>query len=161
MHLAFGIALFVATLTLFLLRETRRLRKASTEPKIEVYLVPDGLRPASKINMVVRNSGNGPAMNIKWWIMADEQDLIRRDIPLLNMALFKTLHYLPAKEEIRFSFGSAEKMFGPYKMEPIKIDVVYQSEDGTTYRPEPFDINVEQFAGMEIVPEGSNAQASV
>lgn len=62
-----------AALTGILACETRRLRRAGTEPDVVAYLMPDTLY-LTPINLVVANVGSGPARNVAVEIEGDTAD---------------------------------------------------------------------------------------
>ncbi len=147
-----GILILVFTFLLVwfnlrLAKETKRLREVETEPHIEVYLLPyrGGI---NIINMIVRNSGGGPARDVKWDIRADIDDLRRHNTKIADMTLFKILHYLPAKETIEFYFGSAMDILKHPKLKPFEVVVTYNNNQGKNERHDAFKIDIEPFEGM-------------
>jgi len=131
-------------------RETRRLREVETEPHVEVYLVPYK-GSMNIINMIVKNSGGGPARNIKWKISADFDDLEIHKIPIANMSLFKVLHYLPANEKLEFFFGTAVNILKEPKLKPIQIKVEYKNNHNSNKKTDLFNIDLEPFEGMQRI----------
>jgi len=55
-----------AILTWFLASETRRLREASTEPHVGVSVLPSEYAPVGFADLVIRNSGLGPAFDVQF-----------------------------------------------------------------------------------------------
>lgn len=142
--------LFLVLLNRNLVRETKRLREVETEPKLEVYLVPHE-QSSNIINMVIRNSGGGPARDIKWEINGDEKDLQEREIKITKMSLFHVLHYFPAKEEMRFFFGESVKLLKEPGMKPIEIRVSYKNNELKKKKPEKFIIDLKPWNGMQQI----------
>jgi hypothetical protein len=151
--------LFVVIFTLFLVyynrrltQETKRIREIDTEPNIEVYLVPHE-QSSSFVNMVIRNSGGWSARDIAWTIDCDEENVKMKDIPILSMSLFSVSHYIPAKEEFKFYFGSSSELLKEPKMKPIKIKVNFKNDVGQAKREKEFILDVSPWKGMEFLGE--------
>ncbi len=131
-------------------KETKRLREVETEPHVEVYLVP--YRGSMNIiNMIVKNSGGGPARDIRWKILADFDDLKTHKVPIANMSLFKVLHYLPANEQLEFFFGTATNILKEPKLKPIEIEVEYKNIYQKNKKNDLFKIDLEPFEGMQRI----------
>ncbi|EMS79142.1 hypothetical protein [Desulfotignum phosphitoxidans] len=142
-----------------LANETKKIREKDSEPKIEVYLIPARISNMI-INMIIRNIGGGAARNIKWKIIADEENLKSKDIPILKMSMFKVMHYLPAKETIEFFFGETVKILSEPKLKPIKIEVSYTNDDGKNKPPEIFELNIEPYEGMQTIGRPTDYEIS-
>ena len=100
------------------------------------------------INMVIRNSGGGPARKIKWNLDVDEDNVRDLGIPIVDMSLFSVLNYMPANEEIQFYFGNAINIGKKPEMKPIKISVSYCNDKGKHRVSKEFPIDIEIWSGM-------------
>jgi hypothetical protein len=143
------IVVFTAILVLLnqrLAKETRRIREIGTEPNIEVYLVPHN-ESSAFINMVIKNSGGGPARNIKWEIDCDKANAESKGIQIFKMSLFNILHYIPANEEFRFFFGSSVKLLQEPVMTPITIKVSYDNDLNSQRQFKSFVIDIKPWKG--------------
>jgi hypothetical protein len=147
---AFWQTLLLVLLNYRLVRETQRMREVGTEPKLEVYLVPHEAY-VTITHMVVRNSGGGPATQITWNVTEDAAGVQERGIAIQGMALFHVLHYLPAKEGMRFFFGETVKLLKEPGMKPIEISVSFRNQTGKNEQRDTFIIDVKPWSGMSMV----------
>lgn len=137
-------------LNLQLARETKRIREVSTEPDIDIYLIPHEASNAF-MNMVIRNNGGGAARGIKWKLEYDKDDATKRNISIGRMNLFTTRTYIPAKEEIKFFFGSSFSLLKDGKMAPIHINVSYTGDNSNRKISKEFVIDIGQWEGMSSI----------
>ena len=147
------IALFTAVLVYLnyrLAKETKRIREVSSEPNIEVYLVPHE-QSSAFVNMVVKNSGGGPARDVKWTIEYDKENVRQKKIQIFKMSLFHVLHYIPSGEQFKFFFGSSVELLSEPKMKPITIKTSYSNDFNKNVQNKSFKIDIEPWKGMTTV----------
>ena len=138
-----------AVLTAILVAETKRMRQAQTEPKIEVTI-----RPREEwINLIyvyVRNIGLGPAYDISFDITAEAGGegaaLLIRDFTKTNF--FNTgLKYLGPGQELSSDISQMSEKFDQ-KIESILVfKVGYRSATGKKYKEE-FRQDLSEFKGL-------------
>lgn len=138
-----------ARLTSSLVDETKRMRRAQTEPALAVYVTPH-VRHINLIELVIKNIGLGPAKEITWDLRADMAQLEKRKMKFHQMAIFKAIHFFPPGEEIRFLFGSANDLLGENSSDPLPafhIIAKYKTASGEA-RSDDFLIDVSVFLGL-------------
>ncbi|MBI5374209.1 MAG: hypothetical protein HZA77_02170 [Candidatus Schekmanbacteria bacterium] len=143
-----------AILTFFLVKETRKLREAQTEPRVDVTyrMLEIGL---SFIDIVVRNTGNGPAYDIKFEIIPETNSLSTRSlIEELNDKSFirNGIKYLSIGQELRSYFTNLRDDFEGKTSAIIRIKVTFKSKTNQTYREE-YLIDFSEMKGMERLGE--------
>lgn len=146
----FVTVIFTGILTLLnkrLADETKRMREKDTEPNIEVYIVPHEMS-SNFLNMVIKNSGGGPARDISWKLEYDEENIEKKRIQILKMSLFRILHYIPSNEQFKFFFGSAIELLKAPEMKPITVSVKYKNDDRKNEQYKKFTIDIEPLKGM-------------
>ncbi len=137
-----------AVLTAVLVAETRKMRQAQTEPKVEVVIKPReewiGL-----VHVYVRNIGPGPAYEITFDIKAESggngaQALID---DFTKARFLKTgLRYLGPSQEVASDYSPMTEKFDE-KIESVLIfDVKYRSATQRTFE-ERFRIDFSEFKG--------------
>ncbi len=137
-----------AFLTAVLVRETRRMREAQTEPRIEIVAAP--LEQSINIFILqVRNIGPGPAHDISFSLSgkkssAGEIELIK-DFSK-SQFLITGLNYLGPGRHLRSGFTQINQNF----VEKIKAELVvqtsYRSSTGKLYNDEIL-INFSEYEG--------------
>src|SRR5688572_17220204 len=96
-------------LTGWLVRETRLLREAETEPMLSVHLVPDE-RFIIFLQVVVENYGRAPALDLTWEISPDAKHLEQYGVEARTIRFLSELrHIAPGQRHIAF-FGNANEM---------------------------------------------------
>jgi hypothetical protein len=147
-----------AGLTLVLVRETRSMRQAETEPALAVYLMPHtGYRVV--FELVVRNLGRAAAREVSWEVEADEEDLRAHGVE--GLSVFKGLSYLPPGEQVRLFFGTSPQLLKDPPLKPITLKARYKTDQGEERAP-MFRLEVYQYYGMQTIgkpPEYEVAEA--
>jgi len=141
-----------AVLTAVLVAETRRMRQAQTEPKVEV-IIKHREEWINLIHIYIRNIGLGPAYNISFDISAEAggegaQALID-DFTEANF--FKTgLKYLgPGQEQVSGLSQMTEKF--EQKIQSVLVfNVRYQGATGKTFQEE-FRLDFSEFKGRSQI----------
>ncbi len=141
-----------AVLTAVLVAETRRMRQAQTEPKVEV-VIKSREEWISLIHVYVRNIGLGPAYDIRFNITSEKGDegaqALIEDFTKANF--FKTgLTYLgPGQEQASDLSQMTEKY--EQKIESVLVfDVRYRGATGKQYQ-EKFRLDFSEFKGRSQI----------
>ncbi|MEW6409708.1 MAG: hypothetical protein AB1488_06305 [Nitrospirota bacterium] len=125
--------------TIKLANETRRLRKAQTEPLVSVTIEP--LEPhINFMELRVQNVGLGPAYNLAFKITPDVSignELLNKRTPLNG------LNYLRPGQAIS-SFLCRWNEFNPKE---FTVRAMYKNSEGKLLE-ETFDINLNQYDGL-------------
>jgi hypothetical protein len=95
-----------AWLTGLLMLETRRLRRAGTEPDVVAYLLPDP-RHLNLLHLIVANVGQGPAHNVAIEIDADASEFAAKGLRIPVAKRLPILSLLPQNERMHQLFGNA------------------------------------------------------
>ena len=136
------------TLTRSLVRETKEMRKAGTDPDIAMYLQQQE-RWINLLDMVMRNWGNGPAYDISF--LVKEKEPLCKDHNLSKVfALKKGIKYLAPGNEFRFYFGSAIDLLKDPIIGPIVIAVTYYNRSRVK-KTESFTFDITDFQGTMAV----------
>lgn len=134
-----------AIFTRQLVRENQLLRKASREPSVVVYLLPDS-EVIFIMNFVVANIGQGPARKISMRITADEDDLKKHNVHLFKEWGKKPISILPQGEKIVAALGGLE-LFAEPALKPFKVELRYEDISGTEYNSE-HSLDPSEFLGL-------------
>ena len=136
------------TLTRSLVRETKEMRKAGTDPDIAIYIQQQE-RWINLLDLVIRNLGNGPAYDISFNV--EQTAPIRTEHNLSKIAaLRRGIKYMAPGHDIRFYFGSAVDLLKEPIVGPILFSVTYYSRDRVR-KSEIFTVNITDFEGMTKV----------
>ena len=137
-----------AILTALLVAETRRMRQAQTEPRVEVIIKPRE-EWISLIHVYIRNIGLGPAYDISFDISAESggegAEALIEDFT--RAQFFKTgLRYLGPGQEMVSDYSQITEKF-EQKIESVIIFVVqYRSTTGKHYK-ERYRLDFSEFKG--------------
>ena len=141
-----------AILTWNLVSETRRMREVQTEPRVTVRLEQDHTGQ-SGYELVVSNSGQGPAKNLRFQFKGDPSHFRNSflgtapptvdQLPLIRDGL----DYMEAGEVFRFTLGSVTpEEFRRASESPWKFTTTYESLYGKK-KKETFVVQVSHFEG--------------
>src|ERR1044071_331602 len=99
-----GATAVLAALTALLWFENRSLRKAGLAPEVVSYLArhPDG---SGAIEFVLANVGRGPAFDVSFKFVANDEDFDAHDVALVNDSSRAPLGVLPQDEKMTALFG--------------------------------------------------------
>lgn len=141
-----------AILTALLVRETRRMREAQTEPRIEVTARPRE-EFVNIITLAIRNSGSGPAYDVSFHIRGETAS--PGELKLIadftkSAFLLKGLKYLGAGQELRSSFTQITSDFEAKIQARLVVDVSYRSALQRTYK-EQLCIDFSEFIGYGTI----------
>ncbi|HTO32944.1 MAG TPA: hypothetical protein VL202_17440 [Pararhizobium sp.] len=148
-----AIATVVITfLTWFLAADSRKLRKAGSDPEVVGYLVPhpDG---NGGVNFVVANVGQGPAFSVSFKFDCDEDDFTQHQVMLRNQPGRTSLSVLPQGEKIGSLFGVGYALFGNFGKErgaplkPFQVKISYKDINGRK-KSSSQQIDITQFMGL-------------
>ncbi|MER9602263.1 hypothetical protein [Mesorhizobium sp. M0239] len=145
----------IALLTAFLWFENRSLRKAGIAPEIVAYLSPhsDG---NGAINFVLANVGRGPAFDVRFELLYDEQDFKSHDVMLVNDKERMPMTVIPQDEKIYALFGISFELYGQIggadigPLKAFKVKLRYLDVLGKEIARER-TIDIKQFAGLRGV----------
>lgn len=131
------VGIIILYITFLSLRETRKMvlemekqRELQEEPAISIKVVPDAKEPHI-LNMVVKNTGGGPAYDVS---ATFDPDIPYDNTTLNGLRMFKKMPLLDKGEIIEFFFASAPEYFKSdkpkyttatiqyYKTPPINTD---------------------------------------
>ena len=137
-----------AVLTAVLVAETRRMRQAQTEPKVEVVIKPRE-EWINLIHVCVRNIGLGPAYDISFTITGEKggegaQALIE-DFSKTNF-LNTGLTYLGPGQELISNFSQMTEKFEQKIESVLVVGVSYRGATGKLYH-EKFRLDFSEFKG--------------
>ena len=138
-----------AILTGVLVKETRRLREAQTEPKIEILLKPRE-EFINIVQLFVRNIGLGPAYNIGFAtkVLAGGEGAEELINDLTKNNFFVTgLKYLGPGQQVRSHYSQMTKNFEAKIQSVLEFSVNYQSASRRHYS-EQFCIDMGEFKGL-------------
>ncbi len=151
-----GIVMFAtvvyAILTASLVAETRRMREAQTEPRMQVTASPRE-EFVSIVTLRVKNIGLGPAYDLHFTLRGDaqtsgENELIK-DFSR-SQFLSKGLRYLGPGQELHSGFTEMTKNFAEKIKARLTVEVTYCSATGKSYR-DAIPIHFEEFEGYGTI----------
>ena len=142
----------IAVLTILLVCENRKLRKAAKEPQVVAYLVPhpDG---NGGVNIVFANVGLGLAKNVLFSIKCDEADFQAHHVLMKTLKGHAPINAIPSGEKIVALFGIGFELFGNLGGEPIArlkpfvVEINFTSIDGVKGSTTS-NIDISQFTGL-------------
>lgn len=152
----------IACLTLFLLFENRTLRKAGSSPELVAYLSPhpDG---HGGIEFVLANVGRGPAFDVTFDLICDDEDFKAHDVMVVNDPERMPITVIPQDVQQRALFGISYVLYGNANgkdigpLKPFKVRISYSDIFGRKQPPRERTIDIRQFAGLPGVLAKSNA----
>lgn len=142
----------IAVLTIFLVCENRKLRKAGKEPRVIAYLVPhpDG---NGAVNIVFANVGIGLATDVTFSIDCDVEDFDAHLVRMTARDSAAPINALPAGERIVVLFGIGFELFGNVgkkqigPLGPFDVKIDFKGIDGTRGST-CSSIDIRQFEGL-------------
>lgn len=151
--------LAIAGLTAFLACENRKLRLAGSDPEIAVYLLPNPNGDGS-VNFVISNIGRGPAFNVTYNFLYEEDDFRNHSAHIFNDPDRMPITALPQGEKISALFGIGYRLFGDTSgkdigpLKPFKVRTQYYDIFGRKKDREQ-KLDIRQFAGLNFIIEKS------
>lgn len=118
-------------LTRALVKETQLLRKAHSVPHVSVYLRPSS-RWVHILDMVVVNTGPGPALNVRWKVECS--DSANQDVHVDVLRSLDGLGYMAPGQRIESFFGSALKLMHLNPIPAVTVHADYDDVLGGSYR---------------------------
>lgn len=135
----------IAIATIFLVSETREMRKAQTEPEISITIQPSE-ELINYINIVIENIGLGSARNISFEVISDFEG--EKGMFVSKIGYIKNgLDYFAPKQKLALYIT---KMFENYEVKITKcleIKVIYYDKKNKQY-DRTFKINFSQLEGL-------------
>lgn len=135
-----------AILTASLVRETKVMRRAETDPALAVYLHPYP-RAINFFELVIQNHGRGIARNISWRVNPTPEQIKERGVEIHSLALLDGLSQLAPGQSIRSFFGNAVALLKEPPLEPITVLAEYESVSGERLESS-FVLDIRQFSGI-------------
>ena len=143
-----------ALLTGVLVKETRKMRHAQTEPRIDVIHRPRD-EWIALIDVAVKNIGLGPAYDVQFDIFpltgGETAEKLVAELKEKNF-LHNGLKYLSPGQEIASFFTNANEDFDAKMKSQVLINVSYRSATGTKYNNE-YLIDLSELKGMQRIGE--------
>lgn len=141
-----------AVLTWKLTTETRKMRKAQTEPRVSVYLQPDE-ETQGIFHLVIENVGMGPAYDIKFDIDNDIERI--PGYPLSKNGFFERgISFLPP--HLRYTIFFKTWIGEDYESvinTQVNVTINYRDYSGIEYS-DNYCIDISQFRDMLRVGSG-------
>ena len=141
-----------AVLTASLVTETRRMREAQTEPRMEVTATPRE-EYVNLITLRVKNIGLGPAYNVHFSIRGESQTA--GEVKLIedfsrSQFLSKGLRYLGPGQELQSGFTQMHENFAEKVKARLTVEVTYSSATGKSYT-NTIALHFEEFEGYGTI----------
>jgi hypothetical protein len=140
-----------AVLTLFLVRETSKLRKLETDPNISIYLEPQE-QWISLMDLVIQNNGRAAAYEVHFKIYPDFE--CRAGQFLSSYPFMQVIRYLAPGQRFKFFLASAVEVLAREAGKSFTIEATYKSQAGKIYQ-EKFTLDFEHFRGMTNVGQSA------
>lgn len=138
-----------AFLTARLASETRRMRQAQTDPRIEVVVKPRE-EWINFLNLYVRNIGMGPAFDLTFEFHADASpkgaEMLIRDFTE-SAFLKKGLRYLGPGQEVESNVSGIHEGFDEKIEAVLRLIVRYRNASGRQNQ-ETFHLDFSEFRGL-------------
>lgn len=141
-----------AILTASLVAETRRMREAQTEPRMEIVASPRE-EFVSIVTLRVKNIGLGPAYDVRFAFRgeaktAGEDELIKDFTK--SQFLSKGLRYLGPEQQLESGFTQMTQNFAEKIKARLSVEVTYSSAVGKSYK-DVIPIHFEEFEGYGTI----------
>lgn len=137
-----------AVLTASLVKETRRMREAQTEPRIEV--APCSLEEfVSIMTLRVKNIGLGPAYDVSFQLRGESQSAAENALIQefsKSQFLAKGLKYLGPGQELRSHYTNLTQNYEDKIKSRLSVEITYHNAIGKSYRT-TIPVYFEEFEG--------------
>jgi len=146
---------YYVKLTHRLVKETKMLREAQTQPKLSIYIKQDK-DCIHFFDLVIENIGASPAHNIKF----NAKSLFKYtdDQLLSDLNLFKNgLPYLGSKQSIQFFLTNLLENFKEKLANPLTVDATYLDAADVKYT-DSFQIDFSWLDGLTYMDGPSTAK---
>lgn len=138
-----------ALLTWHLVSETKKLRKAETDPNLSIFLEPEE-QWISLMDLVIQNNGRGAAYDINFQITPDFE--YGKGEYLSSLPFMQTIKYMAPGQRLKFFLASAVEVLPRATGKAFKITASYKNATGQTFQEE-FNLDFEHFRGMHKIGE--------
>ena len=136
-----------AFLTASLTRETKKMRKSQTEPKVSVYLQQNPVA-VGFFDLIVKNIGLGPAYNVTFDVLEEFEVKKGRKLSDIDF-IHEGINYMPPDYSIETFFLSVSgDQYYEIIDKNIKIKVMYKNSEGKVLS-ETIKLNMSQFKGIQ------------
>jgi hypothetical protein len=129
--IAAGGALFAGWLAWSAVREQIDLERASTEPEVVAYLLPDR-RHINFLHLVVANVGRGAARDVSIEMNAEPADFANHQALIPARVRRPILSIMPQDERVHLFFGDAVDLLKEPPLKDFDIHVRFTRLDGKT-----------------------------
>ena len=139
-----------AFLTWRLVSETRRMRRAQTEPRVSVHVeLNETSGDGSRMDLMIQNVGQGPAEEIRFEFEGDPT-YFGKGRPIDQLSVFKNgLPYLSPNQSFRIVLGWLyDEEFTRATQKPWDIRVRYKNVAGEEIPESTFSVDFSQFKGL-------------
>lgn len=144
--IAVGISTIVyACLTAKLVSETKRMRKAQTDPEVSITLIHNDIS-ISFIDLLVKNIGMGPAYDIKFKVLKDFELLKGRMLSEVGFIKYGIKYFSP-NQSMRLYLASFIDNPKELEKKEIEISVSYKNSIGELFN-RPFVLSFSQFSAL-------------
>lgn len=141
-----------AILTASLVTETRRMREAQTEPRMEVTAIPRE-EFVNIITLRVKNIGLGPAYSLRFALRGEAQTSGEKELIedfSRSQFLSKGLRYIGPGQELQSGYTQMTKNFAEKIKARLTVEVRYSSATGKSYT-DTIPIHFEEFEGYGTI----------
>lgn len=127
-----------------LVKENKDLREESKKPRILAKLQRHSDH-GILIDIVIRNVGRGVALNVKFRLDGDDEDMKQHKVMIKGNQ--KPVNYLSSGEFETYLFGQIERLLEDPPMKPLTAVVEFEDVDGRPYESQ-IVLDVTQFKGV-------------
>ncbi len=140
-----------------LTQDNRALRKAGTEPVVVAYLEIKRLSAAYLIYLALENVGQGPALDVEYFVDADPQDFAAHGVlkvPVRTQR--KVASLLPQGGRIERFMGGSTTLLGDSEeagLQPFRVRVSYTNLRGVAAESKEYPQDISEVREVvEVVP---------
>ncbi|MFN3814921.1 hypothetical protein [Brevundimonas sp.] len=155
----------IAILTWNLVRENRALREQGASPDIVAYLAPHS-EGNGAVEFVLSNVGNGPAYDVRFDFICDEDDFEKHEVMLTNDHQRMPTSVIPPGEKIVSLMGVGYVLYGGKKKErieplkPFDVRISYKNRRSQVFNSSR-TIDIRQFSGLKGILAKSTGAKTV
>lgn len=113
-----------------LVKENKAFREESKRPRVLIKLQLHSDHSIF-INLVISNVGQGVALNVKFRLDGNDEDMKQHGI--ITHGNQKPVNYLSSGESEIYAFGISDQLFGDPPMNPLTAIVEFEDIDGRSY----------------------------
>lgn len=130
-----------------LVKENKALREESKKPQVLTKLQFHSDH-SIVVNLVISNVGRGVALNVKFWLDGDDEDMKQHGV--ITQGNQKPINYLSSGESEIYVLGSCNELFEEPLMNPLTAVVEFEDIDGRPYESRiTLDVAQFEYVGRE------------